>query len=45
MNGLVIAGYTLVVWTLGALYGAFLRERRNQNRSLLAIAREISLKS
>jgi len=41
MNGLVLAGYTLLVWMLGALYGAFLFERRNQNRSLVDIARQV----
>jgi len=39
MNGLIIADYTIVVWALGALYGSYLRERRNQNRSLLKILR------
>lgn len=39
MNGLVIAGYTLGAWALGVLYGTFLFERRNQNRTLLEIVR------
>lgn len=41
MNGTLLAGYTVAIWALGALYGAFLFEFRNQDRTLIELARRL----
>ena len=41
MNSLILASYTVLIWFIGACYGAFIFEYRNQNRSLIEIGTEM----